>query len=99
MNWANTGFQFFNIYNEQATIANGYARNSTNGKIGLADFYHGDYTQMKYRGVGAAAPTTGTWLQGDIVFNTAPTAGGFIGFVCTTGGTPGTWKTWGAITP
>ena len=99
MNWANSSFQLLNIYNEQATIANGYARNSTNGKIGLVDFYHGDYTQMKYRGVGSAAPTTGTWLQGDIVFDTAPVAGGTIGFVCTTAGTPGTWKTWGAITP
>lgn len=45
----------------------------------------------------SAAPTTGTWAVGDIVFNTAPTAGGFIGWVCTTAGTPGTWKTWGAI--
>jgi hypothetical protein len=44
-----------------------------------------------------AAPTTGTWVQGDIVFNRDPTAGGFIGWVCTTGGTPGTWKTWGVI--
>ena len=97
MNWANSGFQFLSIYNEQATIANGYARDSTNAKIGLPNFYHGDYTQMKYRGVDSAAPTTGTWLQGDIVFNTAPTAGGTIGFVCTTAGTPGTWKTFGAI--
>ena len=97
MNWANTGFEFLNIYNEQATIANGYARNSTNGRFGLANFYHGDYTQMKYRGVDSAAPTTGTWLQGDIVFDTAPVAGGTIGFVCVTAGTPGTWKTFGAI--
>jgi len=37
------------------------------------------------------------WKQGDIVFNTAPTAGGSVGWVCTTGGTPGTWKTFGAI--
>ena len=44
-----------------------------------------------------AAPAAGTWVQGDIVFNTAPTAGGFIGWVCVTGGTPGTWKTFGAI--
>lgn len=97
MNWANTAFEFFNIYNEQATVANGYARNSTNGRIGLNGFYHGDYTQMKWRGVDSAAPTTGTWLQGDIVFNTAPTAGGTIGWVCTSAGTPGTWKTFGAI--
>jgi hypothetical protein len=48
---------------------------------------------------GSAAPTTGTWTQGDIVFNWSPTAGGFIGWVCTAGGPPGTWNTFGAITP
>lgn len=48
---------------------------------------------------GSAAPTTGTWLRGDIVLNEAPTAGNFIGWVCTTAGRPGTWKTWGAISP
>jgi len=46
---------------------------------------------------GTAAPTTGTWAVGDKVINTAPTAGGWTGWVCTTAGTPGTWKTYGAI--
>jgi hypothetical protein len=45
----------------------------------------------------SAAPAVGTWKVGDIVLNNAPTAGGTIGWVCTTAGTPGTWKTWGAI--
>lgn len=45
----------------------------------------------------AAAPTTGTWAKGDLAFNNLPAAGGFIGWVCTTAGSPGTWKTWGAI--
>lgn len=47
--------------------------------------------------LGAAAPATGTWVAGDIVFNTAPTSGGKVGWVCVTGGAPGTWKTFGAI--
>lgn len=46
---------------------------------------------------GAAEPTTGTYAQGDIVFNNAPTSGGYVGWVCTAGGTPGTWKTFGLI--
>lgn len=46
---------------------------------------------------GSAAPTTGTWVQGDIRFNTGAAAGGTIGWVCTSGGTPGTWKTFGTI--
>ena len=45
----------------------------------------------------SAAPTTGTYAKGDIVWNSAPTSGGFIGWVCVAAGTPGTWKTWGAI--
>lgn len=42
-------------------------------------------------------PTAGTWAQGDIAYDITPTAGGNIGWVCTTAGTPGTWKTYGAI--
>lgn len=45
----------------------------------------------------SAAPTTGTWDVGDIVWNTSPAPSGNIGWVCTTVGTPGTWKTFGAI--
>lgn len=41
---------------------------------------------------GTAAPTTGNWLLGDRVWNTAPAAGGDPGWVCVTAGTPGTWK-------
>lgn len=44
-----------------------------------------------------AIPTTGTWKVGDIVFNNAPAPSGTIGWVCTTAGTPGTWKTFGTI--
>jgi hypothetical protein len=45
----------------------------------------------------ATVPTTGTWVQGQVVWNTAPTAGGFAGWICTASGTPGTWKTFGVI--
>ncbi len=45
----------------------------------------------------SAAPTTGTWAVGDTVYNTAPAAAGFIGWVCTVAGSPGTWKTFGPI--
>ncbi|MBA4849499.1 glycosyl hydrolase family 28-related protein [Emticicia sp. BO119] len=47
----------------------------------------------------SAAPSTGTWAIGDIVYNSAPIAGGTMGWVCTTAGTPGTWKTFGSIAP
>jgi hypothetical protein len=44
---------------------------------------------------GTEAPTSGTWLRGDVVWNTAPTSGGTLGWICTTAGTPGTWKVMG----
>ena len=46
---------------------------------------------------GSAAPVSGTYNQGAIVYNNAPVSGGNIGWVCTTTGTPGTWKTFGTI--
>lgn len=45
----------------------------------------------------STAPTEGTWAKGSIVYNTAPTAGGYAGWVCTVAGTPGTWKGFGSI--
>ena len=55
---------------------------------------------------GTAAPTTGgdpilgaKWNPGDRVENTAPAAGGYVGWVCTAAGTPGTWKGYGEIAP
>jgi len=44
-----------------------------------------------------APPSTGTWDAGDQVRNTAPSAGGFTGWVCVTAGTPGVWKGFGVI--
>jgi hypothetical protein len=41
---------------------------------------------------GASAPASGTYVQGDICWNSAPTAGGVPGWMCVNGGTPGTWK-------
>ena len=48
---------------------------------------------------GAVAPTTGTWAQGDIRWNTGVAAGGSPGWVCTTAGTPGTWKAMANVAP
>jgi hypothetical protein len=46
---------------------------------------------------GSAAPASGYHAAGEVVYNTAPAAGGKVGWVCTTAGTPGTWKPFGAI--
>ncbi len=45
-----------------------------------------------------AAPTTGTYAQGDVLRNSTPTEAGasggkyvVTGWICTAGGSPGTW--------
>ena len=104
--WAGLGTQqYIQWYDGNATPANGYARDissvnapsGANAALGISGHYSGNYTQMLWRDLGTAAPTSGAYLQGDIIYNSAPTAGGFIGFVCVTAGNPGTWKTFGAI--
>jgi|GEM_PF-951797 len=49
-------------------------------------------------GAMTAAPTAGTWQQGDVVWNSAPTELGtagakyiITGWLCVAAGTPGTW--------
>ncbi len=39
-----------------------------------------------------AAPTTGTWAQGNVVYNSQPNAQGVLGWICTASGSPGTWQ-------
>ena len=46
---------------------------------------------------GTAIPTTETWVRGDVIYNQTPSASDFVGWVCVASGTPGTWKTFGAI--
>lgn len=50
-----------------------------------------DYTRA------TTQPTTGEHKKGEIVYNLEPTNGGYVGWVCTASGTPGTWKGFGLI--
>jgi hypothetical protein len=100
--WAGLGAPgYIKFYDRGATPANGYARDlsAANGALGIGEHFAGSSSQMRWRGLGTAAPTTGTWLRGDRVDNLNPSAGGYVGWVCTTAGTPGTWKGYGAIEP
>tara|TARA_R110002096_G_scaffold429229_1_gene641907 strand:+ start:467 stop:2158 length:1692 start_codon:yes stop_codon:yes gene_type:complete len=56
------------------------------------------YLQNKVSLISTSAPSVGAYSTGDLVYNSAPSAGGTLGYVCVTAGTPGTWKTFGAIT-
>jgi hypothetical protein len=47
--------------------------------------------------IGTAPPTTGTWPQDWIRWKEGRVLGGFMGWTCTTAGTPGTWAEFGFI--
>lgn len=51
---------------------------------------NGTLTRREFQGT--AIPTTGTWAVGDIVWNSAPSAGAYEKWICVSAGTPGTWK-------
>jgi len=56
-----------------------------------------NYNGLIVEGRAAAAPATGTYAVGSIIYNSVPASAGYVGFVCTVAGTPGTWKTFGLI--
>ncbi|MNQ84332.1 hypothetical protein D3C85_994560 [compost metagenome] len=41
---------------------------------------------------GTSAPTVGAWLRGDRIVIRAPFIGGVTEYICTTAGSPGTWR-------
>lgn len=46
---------------------------------------------------GSAIPDSGTFCQGDIMYNTNAVATGYVGWVCVKSGVPGEWKPFGQI--
>lgn len=87
------------FYTSQASTANGYARNVYAELGECMGMPRGYVAGSNLNSVlwDTAAPGSGTHSQGDVIYNQSPSAGGHIGWVCVAGGTPGTWKTFGAI--
>jgi hypothetical protein len=56
---------------------------------------NGDFNIVPRIYYGTASPTSGNYVLGDLCYNTAPSIGGFVGWVCTTAGSPGTWEGFG----
>ena len=57
----------------------------------------GSFNKMYW---GTAAPTLstdGTFQKGDVIWNNTPSASNPPGWLCVTGGSPGTWKAMGNI--
>ena len=67
---------------------------------GTGCVWRNNYTGTAMRSVSqgtSTAPATGTWLRGDIAWVNDPAEAGHAGWICTTGGTPGTWRKFGHI--
>lgn len=77
-----------------------YSNKGMEVTVGKDRYIKTDDTSTAWKSVqyDTAAPNSGSHKIGDIVYNNAPSAGGNIGWVCTTAGTPGTWKAFGEIT-
>jgi hypothetical protein len=67
------------------------------GVLNVPRLFVGEGASARNVDYGPAAPTAGYHAQGELVFNSAPTAGGMVGWSCVASGTPGTWKAFGAI--
>lgn len=76
---------------------NNYSGNDANFALSNRERWAQEGKRIFWGNGSAPASSEGTFLQGDIIYNVAPSAGGYIGLVCVTGGNPGTWKTFGAI--
>ena len=66
----------------------------TNIGIASADAIQVQGHKIEYA---SEVPNTGVYKKGDIVYNDNPQPTGYIGWVCIREGTPGEWKTFGAI--
>jgi len=59
--------------------------------------YEGAIVSARLHVVGAAAPTTGAWGQGDYMKQATPSFGQPKGWYCTVTGSPGTWVSEGTL--
>lgn len=88
------------IFNFQVGVDNlivgGSVDTTVRRKPGIFGSYANGGTGIFHRSADPSAGTD-TWRRGDIVFNSTPSAGGKIGWVCVTAGKPGVWKAFGAI--
>jgi hypothetical protein len=67
------------------------------GKVVFPELFVGAGNGARSVTAASTAPTTGYHAQGEVVYNIAADAGGFVGWYCTVSGEPGTWNTFGPI--
>jgi hypothetical protein len=69
------------------------------GAVNIPHLFVGSGASARNVDYGSGPPAAGPHAAGDLVYNIAPAPGGKVGWVCTSAGTPGTWKAFGAIDP
>lgn len=86
----------------KVSIPNEYLKSNTyfiinngNAQAGINLYISELYFENKY--YVNSIPVSGKWSIGDKVYNSSPTSGSYEGWICTTSGTPGTWKGFGLI--
>ena len=104
--WTTSKMSFITDNKERITIKE-HGGVEVKGKLGVNTAYPGEDVDLEVNGdirfnskklsVGEEEPKVGNYNQGDIQYNTKPTPGGWIGWVCVESGNPGVWKRFGAI--
>jgi len=88
-NVSNLSAKFTDSIINQAYIAN--------NKFDIIDFNTNQKGANIFYGNSQPSGSSSTYTTGAIVFNTSPSAGGTIGWVCVSAGSPGAWKPFGII--
>jgi parallel beta-helix repeat protein len=82
------------FYGRHTISGNNFSTNTTGRLQSSGLQWHEQSSASLFTGLetmGTAAPTTGTWAPGDKCWNSAPAGSAPMGWICTIGGTPGTW--------
>jgi hypothetical protein len=98
----NSGTGYFDVYRGASRIAGGSPTRKfrvATGNSGADTAGERNYIEVSGHKMTwtAAEPASGTWAQGDVAWNTGAALSGSPGWVCTTAGTPGTWKTMAVV--
>lgn len=77
-------------------------KNNKHGGHLLGNYYSLAYITNAYgtpsrETIGEAVPTQGIWQISDRVWNTRPSVDTYMGWVCVSGGSPGTWSPFGYL--
>lgn len=88
---------FTTAYGYQVVTAGAQVRNFLTAKDNAGAGIYGWKVGGRQEQIAAAAPTSGTWAKGDIVWNSALYGGTNIAWICVVAGTPGTWVAVGNI--